>query len=251
MQRQVFRFDPSRGETVLTSWKGANQLDVEAIANVDAIEGVSYDLTFERGIASLNDDNATLNNPIDVWELAGNDERKDLFQNPIWANVLTDDMLALIRQHLDDNDTPTQAFAGGQTPDISGFVGTSIERAYARYQSGNEEFENDAYGGGYVLKHTTNVPARWGVNVADFNVGYVYSTSELISEIGSFALWVYPAPFRLQYKINHIPVPTLREYFRWGWKKSRSNEDTTAHNRVNIVTSYVLEQWSTDDYPGY
>jgi len=35
-----------------------------------------------------------------------------------------------------------------------------------------------------------NAPARWNVNVADFNVEKVYSISQLLSEWQSTSLWV-------------------------------------------------------------
>lgn len=260
LQKQKYRFDPTRGEVIISDYKGANQSNIIGIANTAAAQGIAYELDLERGIAILTLDDATLNNPIDTWELSGNDERLDLFQNPLWGNDITDIQMSAIRAHLDNGD-PIHGSGGGvgafDTPDASsnlasltGLAGTVVERAYARYQAGNEEFENDAYGGGYVLRHTTNVPARWTTNIADFNVGFVYSTAHLITEI-SGGLWFFPAPSRLVYKINHIPVPILRENFFWGWKKGRSNEETTANNRVNIIQSYILELWSTDDYNAF
>lgn len=245
---QRFRSDPTRGIVAVTGYSGIGIQQMEDLANQYAFNGVAYDLMIEKGVARLEVNDATMDNPIDNWEILGNVERKDLFQNPLWGNLISDGQMALILQHLENNDPPSTAFAIGQTPDMSTLANTVVQRAYARYQAGNQEFENDAYGGGYVLKHTTNVSNRWTQNIADFNVGRIYSTAQLLSEVSSTQLWTFPIPNRLYYKINSIPVPTLREYFRWGWKKSRSDEDTTANNRVNITTHYVLEQWSTDDY---
>lgn len=245
---QTFQFDPTRGETVISRYHSIDYNTMIALANQYAFDGVAYNLDLTQGIARLTANDATLNNPIDTWEILGNDERKDLFQNPLWGNAISDAQMSAILQHLENNDTPAIAFGD---PALAALANGVVQRAYARYQAGNQEFENDAYGGGYVLKHTTNVPARWTVNVADFNIGAVYSTAKLISEITNSLLWIYPCPLRLVYKINNIPVPTLREYFQWGWKKSRSDESTVANNRVNITQHYVLEQWSTDDYAAF
>lgn len=245
VERQRFRFDPTRGIVAETNYTGIGLAEMESLANQYAFNGVAYDLVIEKGVARLVANDATLDNPIDNWEILGNAERKDLFQNPLWGNLISDDQLALIQQHLENNDKPSVAFADSGLTSLAGGV---VQRAYARYQAGNQEFENDAYGGGYVLKHTTNVPNRWTRNIADTNVGRIYSTSQLLTEVNSAILWTFPIPNRLYYKINNIPVPTLREYFQWGWKKSRSDEDTTANNRVNITTHYVLELWSMDDY---
>lgn len=259
LQRQTFRSDPSRGETVISDYRGANQSAVIGNANIYGAAGIAYDLTLAGGLADLNANDATANNPIDNWEIVGNAERRDLFQNPLWANDLTDDQLAAVRFYLNSDTSPANAFLdtsgtpvkdsnGNTVANLHSLIGTVVQRAYARYQMGNDEFEHDAYGAGSVLRHTTNVPARWGVNVADFNVGFIYSTAQLITELSNPGLWIYPIPNRLIYKINHIPVPTLREYTRWGWKKSPSTEDTSASNRVNIQQHYVLGLWNTDDY---
>lgn len=245
---QTFRYDPTRGELIVSEYHSHNYDSIIALANEYAFNGVAYDMKLSQGIARLMANDATLDNPIDNWELLGNEERKDLFQNPLWANVITDAQMSAILQHLENNDTPAITFADTALVTLAGGI---VQRAYARYQAGNQEFENDAYGGGYVLKHTTNAPARWTRNIADFGVGAIYTPSHLVTEITNSALWTFPCPSRLVYKISNIPTPPLREYFQWGWKKKRSDEDTAANNRINITQSYVLEQWSTDDYAAF
>src|SRR5690606_6075756 len=100
----------------------------------------------------------------------------------------------------------------------------------------------------YVLRHTTNVSNRWNVNIADINVNRLYTTAQLLSEAQNAGLWNYPLPPRLAYKINAIAVPTVQSGYLWSWLKSASSEASAANNRVNIVTEYALDQWSTDLY---
>lgn len=259
-QEATTHSDPTRGitQTILARGLGRDQ----ALAQADYYQSLGIEVTYtERfGVYDLHAVDSTFNNPIDDWELSGDEEHKDLFQNPRWANALTDKQVAAIRVHLSNNETPTKAFSAGNTAvdgggntveDLSPLAGGIVQRAYARYQSGNDEFSNDAYGGGYVLRHTTNVPFRWGTNIADFNVGAIYSTAHLLTEVSNSSLWVLPIPARLYYKISNLPVPTIREYFQWGWKKSRSTEHTMANHRISIVQHYILEQWSTDDYAAF
>lgn len=270
MQQQEFTVhsDPSRGYTVATFYEGIDYPNALATFQFYQSIGVEVSLTAKFGVFRVATNDATQNNPIDNWEIIGNDERLDLFQNPNWeaalaaiGGALTDAETATIRYYLAQNtpphgqggnsgafDTPASTLPS-QYVSLVPLSGTLIERAYARYQAGNDEFLNSAYGGGYVLKHTTNVPARSTQNIADFNIGAIYSTASLLTEATNSSLWVYPLPARLVFKINRIFVPSVRPYYSVGWLKERSNEETSANNRVNIVTHYTYDQWSTDDYP--
>lgn len=249
--------DPQRGIVQRSVWTGVIQRNAVALVNQYISNGIAATLNQKGGVYRVVSDDATANNPIDNWELIGDSERKDLFQNPAWGYEvnITAAQMAIIRQHLENNDTVTVAFAAGQTPDMSA-IPDIVKRGYSRYQAGNDEFENDAYAGGYTLKHTTNAPARWTNNVADFNVGKIYSTANLVTEIlqiynpGTGSGWVFPCPPSLVYAINlaGANVPASQANYFWGWKKGRSNRETAARNRINIVQSYILELWSTDDY---
>jgi hypothetical protein len=263
LQKQTFKNDPQRGITVLSEYGGAGLAAAIALYNNYAFNGVTVDLAQEKGVFKLSANDATGNNPIDTWEILGDAERKDLFQMPKWSGAISNAEMAAIRYYLGSEapahgpanvggafDAPVAANIPANTASLVALAGGVVERAYARYQAGNDEFENDAYAGGYVLKHTTNVNARWTVNVADFQVGQIYTTAELLTEIGNSALWNFPAPARIQYKVNAagLNAPTAQPFYTWGWKKCRSNEETAANCRVNIVQHYVLELWSTDDY---
>lgn len=250
-RRQAIRSDPQNGYIVITDVAGTDYGQMAAMANSYSFGGVAYDLETEGGISRLTATDATQNNPIDKWELIGSEERKDLFQNPMWAGQISDAQMSAIRTHLANDDTPEIAFADSALASVAGGV---VQRAYARYQAGNDQFENDAYGGGYTLKHTTNVPARWNTpNVTDLNVGAVYSTMQLLTEVTNSLLWVLPIPIggRLYTKLSLIGLQVSsqsRAYYTAGWRKSRSNEDTVANNRIAITQSYTVELWAADDY---
>lgn len=104
--------------------------------------------------------------------------------------------------------------------------------------------------GKYRLRHTTNAPARWNANIADFNVEMIYSISQLLSETQSTALWALPLPGYLVYKILTYAVPDLTstpQYF-WGALKLRSSACTAANNRVEIATEYLIDAVNTNLY---
>lgn len=228
---------------------------------------------------------ATANTPIDVWELIGDAERKDLFQNPNWGDALgapgslfNSQLMASIRWFL-ASEYPAHgpANVGGAfdppqandsipvyVNDLSGLSGSIIDLAYSRYQSGNDEFENDAYAGGYVLRHTANVPNRWSGNITDSsgvgagalamasNVGLIYPATNLLTEVSNNSFWTLPIVvgswlYTTLFNISAI-IPQAQANYFWGWKKSRQTIDTTANNRLNVTQHYILELWSSDDY---
>jgi hypothetical protein len=104
--------------------------------------------------------------------------------------------------------------------------------------------------GKYRLRHTTNAPARWGANVADFNVEKIYSIAQLIAETQNLNLWVLPLPGYLAYKILNYAVPdlTATPWRVWGALKMRSNAVTAANNRVDIQTEYLIDAISENLY---
>lgn len=276
IHRQTIRFDPQRGYIIDTDYSGISGQAMGDLAAQYNFNGVATELVTEGGKLLLRSSDATLNNPIDTWELQGDAERKDLFQNPNWntfafgtvGSVVNENQMASIRYYLEQNTpahgtgSPTTggAFdapaAGSTVADLSPLSGTLVERAYSRYLAGNDEFENDAYAGGYVIKHTANIPNRWvGPNGADLfnsNVGFIYSPAHLLTEISS-SLWTLPVNVGTYFynKVQFLgnDQPTAKNNYVWGWKKSRQSLDYAANNRLNVVQHYILEQFNSDDYP--
>lgn len=248
LQRTEQDFDPSRGIINRILYRGSDQSQMVALGNTYVAAGIACRIIYEQGdSATLEIEDSTLANTIDNWQLVGNSEARDVWSHPTNIGLLNEDQIAAIRFHLNAQDSGTVTF--GTAPptnvaDLRGFSGTAVERFYTLALRGGTEYRR----GQYVLRHTTNVSNRWGVNVADFGVDMIYTPAKLISEISNSGFWVFPAPFRLQYKISNIPAPTAQPNFLWGWLKSSSTETTSAHNRVEIATEYTLDQWSTDNY---
>ena len=246
LQTETWDFDPSRGYIHRFDFKGASDLQMQALQQDFVRGGIACKLTFHQGdTASLDVEDSTLSYTIDKWELVGNEESRDSLSHPSVLALADDDDVAALRQALENQESPSDVFGG--IGGLADFVGTSIERRYSRILRGSTEYRH----GQYVLRHTTNAPARWTVNIADAGVDMIYTPAQLLSEVSDGRLWVYPMPARLQYKISNLVPPMPQDFYLWGWLKSASTETTAANNRIDIVTEYTLEQWSVDDYPPY
>lgn len=100
--------------------------------------------------------------------------------------------------------------------------------------------------GKYKLRHMSNIPARWNVSVADFNVEKIYTIAQLIGECTGSG-FIYPLPNYLSYKIlNFIPdnVAAWTPYYTWGALKEKSDAQTAVNNRVQITTEYLIDNIS-------
>ncbi len=247
LQNIEYSFDPSRGRTVREHWKGIDADTMAAKFGDMARAGISCSLNIAGDSATLETEDPNQQYTLDTWQIDGNVQQVDVWNHPTMAADVSADQLAKILAHLEQKDDPTTAFedtALSGLPDV-------VKRFYGLVQRGTTEFENDAYAEGYVLRHTTNAPGFWNVNVADFGVGMIYTTAQLLSETQSTFFWILPLPGRLAYKISNVPVPAARSNYQWGWRKSRSSESTSALNRIDITTTYTLGQWSTDLYQLY
>ena len=203
--------------------------------------GIACRLTFYKGNTTFEVQNSAQQQfTIDTWQIVGNDLSVDIYSNPKINGLVSDEQMALIRDFLSQDAKPADAFADPALTSLSAIV----KRYYSLYQRGSTDYRR----GQYVLRHTTNAPSRWGVNVSDIGVEKIYEPAELLSEAQSSALWFYPLPGRLGYKIANIPAPTARANHQWGWLKGPSTETTAANNRIDIQTEYTLELWSTDLY---
>lgn len=248
-------FDPVRGYIYRAAFKGLNADNVQSITNDLIAQGIACRIRTEFGVTTLEAVDSTQEYTLDAWDLDGNEERFDLFSHPTiidifgpyssysgWQNFTS------LKGDLEDNTDPQDLYnaltGGGISPDDA----ATVVRFYLLYLRGTTEYENDTDGTGYVLKHTTNVSNKWTVNIADVNVGRIYTTAELLSEVSDSSLWINPLDARRQYKIANIPAASPQENYLWGWKKTRSTEGTAANNRVNINTNYTLALWSTDLY---
>jgi hypothetical protein len=255
-QVEVWDYDPVRGWLYRAHIEGRDQQLMSALQNDYVAQGIANRLTFELGKGVLDIEDATQQWVLDNWQLEGNSEQvawlsNSLVQqelNSVYPTAVNDNTvtaaqaIAAIAQHLSDGDNQDTAFSDGV---LDPLTTGDIWNFYPHAQAGQTAYENDADGSGYVLRHGTNVSNQWTVNVADFGVGQIYTTAQLLSEVSDGGLWLNPLSFRMQYKIANLPVPPARAGWIVGWKKGRSTEQNAANNRNDITTHYEYGQWTT------
>jgi hypothetical protein len=258
LQEERWEFDPTRGYTHFLDFKGANMLLLADMQASYAQQGMSSTLSNKQGgTATLNVQDATMANTIDVWEIPGEAEEMDAFTHPIYETNFTDDQIAAARGIVTQFESgvlqSTILAAVQANPQLSSANDDNkalISEGIAKVLRGATTYRRERYS----LRHTTNVSNRSSWNVADYNIGKNYSINALLTEITNANLWAFPAPNRivskLQFVTNYAASTTpYHPGYAWGWLKGASQERTAANNRVDIVTEYVMEEWPVEWYP--
>lgn len=253
LQRVTDRSSPVNGFVREFEYRGMSEARARALFNTYISAGMEAELAVNHGICSLVATDTSGAITIDTWEIGANQNAPIVFENPRNIANIAKATLMLIRFAVEKGLSPDEAIKiWDADTNLTGQYGaaawpaanTAGSRLYERAMRGKTEYRSF----GYVLRHTTNVSNRYGQNIADVGVNNIYSTASLLSETQNANLWIYPLPGRLGYKISSITAPAGRADYLWGWLKSASSESTAANNRVNIVTEYTLDQWSTDEY---
>lgn len=248
LQWETFDFDPQRGFIYRAEFRGIGQANMLALQAQYVAAGIAHRMREQFDVFTLEAEDATQAYTIDTWQVVGNEESRDGFSHPKLINGITaasddpDTIVAAMRQHLENGESTTQAF---DDPDSDLFLAPGIARKfYSLAVRGSDQYRH----GQYVLRHTTNAPNRWSVNISDAGIDQIYTPSQLLTEVQDTSQWFFPLPGRLAYKISAIPVPTFQTDYLWGWLKGASTETTAANNRVDITTEYILEQWPSTTY---
>lgn len=260
-QSRTYKFDPTNGDSLVQVWRNFDEDKMNQLADQYRNAGVAYEFNIARDICTLTAQDARGEYTIDSWQVAANAESPSISHNPvvyagIYAEVLTDsNVRARLRNifksargegvKVENGDLNTEQYRNYLASSGSPYCARILDLVVGgvtSYASAN-----------YVLRHTTNVSNRWDSNVSDDNVSLIYSTSELLSEAEDSGLWLFPLPGRLSYKILTVSNFLISQYGTpanqaWGWLKQPSTETSAANNRVDIVTEYWFDRWSTDLY---
>ena len=247
LQWETFDFDPQRGFIYRAEFRGIGQVAMLALQAQYVAAGIANRLTERFDVFTMEAEDATQAYTIDTWQIVGDEESRDGLSHPLLYNSLVAlsldayKIIASARAHLEANDDPTALFASG-----GDFYGSPaiLQKFYDLQVRGEDGYFHDRY----VLRHTTNAPNRWSVNVSDVGIDQIYTTSQLLTEVQDGTQWIFPLPGRLAYKIGAIPAPTFQTDYLWGWLKRGSTETSAANNRVDITTEYKLEQWPSGTY---
>lgn len=248
-QRYTYDYDPSRGFSTVTAYKGISQTELIALQQSIIAQGIACRLELYEDIGELHVDDSTLQYTIDSWEIVGSDESVDGLSHPLMTHLYykysTLGLQAYLRASLESNISDVAVFnylnpvTRPESP-LTITEATQIRAFYVLQQSGSTNYRSAQY----VLRHKTNVSNRWQANVSDVGVENIYTPAQLLTEVTSSGSWIFPLPDRLQYKIAAIPPQGPVTNYLWGWLKSTSTESNIANNRVDITTEYTLALWS-------
>lgn len=253
-------FDPTSGYTYGQEYRGFDYDQMVALGNSFTALGVSAKLRYQSGEAVLTLNDATGTVVVDKWEVGVDEERPSIFENPLFMGTISgaadrSTLLTLMRNALQNGDPLNNSWNALVTPNADG-----TPSAFTTASNGvnlailKEYFDDYNLGvtnyirGKYRLRHTTNAPARWNANIADFNVERAYTIAQLLAETQNKTLWVLPLPGYLAYKILNYAIPQARTNYAFGAFKLRSNATTAAYNRVEITTEYIIDNINTNLY---
>lgn len=251
-------FDPSNGYVYRAEYQGFDLARMTTLSNYYTALGVAATLRYHAGVATLTLTDSTGEVVIDKWEMELEDERPSIFENLIFLSYVNASanpgrVVTMMRNALQNGDPLNSAWDTLSTD--QNFVAASAGANLAKLKQYFDDYNlgvTNFIRGKYRLRHTTNAPSRWQVNIADFNVERGYTIAQLLNEVQNTALWVLPLPGYLAYKITNYYIESLgspaRANYSFGALKLRSNAVTAANNRIEICTDYIIDLLNTNLY---
>lgn len=257
-QRKTRRYNPEGGYIETSQWDSFSEAQILAMFNWCARNGVEVEMTSRFGRHELTMTDTRGETRIDRWEFGVSEEQPSMLQNPhldaaVNGGAISEDCKYIIGIALkkgitlDEAATDPDVLAKYPTPTGPNDV-PRAQRIYELMVNNQTQFQT----GRLVLRHTTNVSNRYNVNVADVDENSIYYHADFLAEVVSTSLWIFPLPGRLEYKATSFfnrHEPAAKDYYLYGWLKSVSPETAVSNQRVEIVTTYKLDFWSTDVYP--
>lgn len=253
-----YDFDPVRGTVYNSEWDSPDPKQGYNFWLSQIENGISARARFERGACKITICDSTQTYSIDSWSIGSNDDQLSVFLNPniindLNANVVGgyDVAVPLLQQALSNTppDFPKIGVAG--TPWVNYPNNGATLLLWPALVGGTTDFRNSASALGYVIRHRTNISNRSLVNIADFGTGQIYTMAQLLSEVSSTLLWNNPCPPNLLYFIANFAVPPAVTNTTVGFFKDRSNRETAANNRIDIITEYTYVQANNSLYALY
>lgn len=231
---------------------------MQNLANDFGSNGIEYEITYQNGIATMRTVDTTGNVTIDVWEITVSRKSSSVFASPVVkANVSDNDWHVLAYMYVKEIIDPTEAVkqlnnttpkptTAYTVPDI--ITPSATQRLFSKTMTANDSdafFQDE-----YSLRHTTNASNRGYYNVANINVNCIYTQAQFYSEITNGNYWIFPAPVEILGDLSSIfnSLGTAPANFINGALKGGSSRVTTANNRVNIITEYLIATIDTDNY---
>ena len=258
-QRQTGRWSPTNGWTFDQDFRGLSLAAMQNLANLYGNAGIEYELTYQNGISTLRTRDTTGNITIDVWEITASRISLSIFGNPqIIANVTANDLAVIGKAYVGGFTTLADAVSALNSttpPPGTLYTEPNLTTASAQtvwlWKKVSQDQEATYFADQYSLRHTTNASNRGYYNVADANVNRIYTQSQFYSEITNGGYWIFPAPNEIIGALNTVfnGLGSAAAGYTNGALKGGASRVTTANNRVNIVTEYLIGQICNYQYP--
>ncbi len=255
-------YSPTTGYTFNSKFESLSYWACQRLAWQCAAVGTSYRISYNQGKCTLEITDNRGNVTIDNWEINPGRTTKGSLQNPrniadITNNGGTQAYMKIVADYaagVGTNTTVALVNAAIATQLGSDGLTNCANAALAfvdRYSRGSTSYSVDQFS----LRHTTNASNRGFYNVADTNVNYIYTYAELLSEITNWNYWVFPCPNEMIGALSVIfanldpvnPGQVDTSYMQ-GALKGGSGRVTAANNRINIITEYAIDVWSTREF---
>jgi hypothetical protein len=241
LQRSEPVFKRGVGWQTRQTWRGTSEAIRAYIPHwtVDA-ESIELELSGPEGVAVVTYARDAVGNPDQtvhpdaesetVWELAGNDIAKDLFEHP--------DFLSLPDAQIYEIKKQIQNFDSGA--DIS-LTSISAENQYwfALAIKGTRQFTDNQW----VLRRTVTVPRTFQTPVAMTGIGQLWTTAQIqaTEHVDNQTL----------FSISTIEEKTGPGAYLWSWLKKSPTVSRSSSGRFQMVQEWHLDLWNSDIYYEY
>ncbi len=165
--------------------------------------------------------------PINVWELIGQDLNHDLYEHPK-AAALTTDEVRLLRKAVDE-------IKRGSTITVSLGGSTSISMKDLLIKGTDAYIQSQ-----WVLRKSQTITSKFALNLSTYAVDAIWSLEQIYA--------VETVYDNIANTINTIAAPAPKAGFKWGWLKKSPTIMAEANNRIKVTQEWWLEQWSTFIY---
>lgn len=256
-----YTFDPREGYQSEISYNGTNAamqgLSAQFAASLirhsykELGDGFAR-VTIEAPGAGTGGGSVSDETVVDVWEMPSGEIDRDIFEHPDVIDGVTDDLKVLINAAYDEFRNPTKKSSWFRSADGTITYNFVLPTAIENDETANAVFNlkkrglNQFSQNRRILRHRRIIANNFSGDLSYANEGKLYTTEQLLEECGGFT---FPIPTRFVNKIELVSEAeqpeTAHEGFLWSWRKLQSDERTAANNKVEVVTEYHLDEWST------
>jgi len=280
-QKRVWTQNLQSGGSYAEHYKGLSLAKMQTLQNSVLWTARNSTLTESAGVCELTIEwgadgggggsTSSKSITVDRWDCPEPKESKDLLSHPQFVATISglvaasetaiSDLVAITRSKA----TKAQTTEGSESMEVEFMTAfdkyltdnaftpswsNNILRFYRLFANNQTHYQNSQY----AVRHTTVAPSYWSANVADSNVNCILTHAQFISEAQDSDAWIFPLPGRMAYKLAAAvtyfnSITPARTAHQIGWLKSPSSEASVGRSRIEIQTTYVFDQWSTDIYP--